>query len=122
MSYLNDEALDGGLDWIVSTGTVLHICSAEPANYAGIAAVELGSKTGLTMTGPADGDTDGRKVTCPAVTDGTVGATGTASHWAISNGLDTLVAAGALASTQAVTAGNTFSTGAFAVATLRDPS
>ncbi len=122
MSYLNDEALDGGLDWIVSTGTVLHICSAEPANYAGIAAVELGSKTGLTMTGPADGDTDGRKATCPAVTDGTVGATGTASHWAISNGSNTLVAAGALEETQVLTAGNSFSLGAFAMVTIRDPS
>ena len=122
MSYLNDEALDGGLDWIIATATTLHICSAEPANFAGIASVELGTKSGLTLTGPANGDTDGRKVTCPAVTDGAVTAADTAAHWALSNGSDTLVAAGALSASQAVTSGNPFTTGAFAVATLRDPS
>ena len=122
MGYLNDEALDGGLDWIIGTANTLHICSGEPASYAGIAAVELGTKTGLTLTGPANGDTDGRKVTCPAVTDGAVTATSTATHWALSDGSNTLVAAGALSASQAVTSGNEFTTGAFAVATLRDPS
>lgn len=119
MSYLNDEVRDQGLDWGVTNGTKIDICSAEPAGYAGIAAVTLGNKTGLTVSAAEDGDVDGRKIEVPAITDGSVTATGTAAYWGLSNGLDTLVASGPLASTQAVTALNLFTLDTIDI-TIRD--
>jgi hypothetical protein len=111
MPFIADSVFDAGLATIQSGGTKIDICSAEPANYAGIAAITLGNKTGLTTGAPANGAVNGRRVTVPAITSGAPGSvtgTGTASHWALSNGSSTLYAAGALTSTQAVTSGNTF--------------
>ena len=49
-----------------------------------------------------------------AITDGSVTANGTASHWAITDtGNSRLLATGALAASQAVSSGNTFTLGAF---------
>jgi len=120
-AYLNDLALDSGLSWIDTNGTKLHLCSSQPANYAGIAAVELGSKTGITVSAAADGTPNGRAVTVSAITDGTVSANGSATHWAISNGSDTLVAANTLSDAQTVYSGNTFTLAAFTVR-YPDPS
>ena len=121
MAFVNDAVRDAALDYLIGEAATLHICSAEPASYAGIAAVALGSKSGLTLTGPTDGATDGRAATVPAITDGSVTGTGTATHWALSDGTAALLASGALSASQAVTSGNTFTLGAFAV-TIRDPA
>ncbi len=115
MPYINDTAYDQALSWIDTNGTRLEICSAEPSTYAGIAAVALGNKTSLNIAAPSDGAVSGRRVIVAAITDGTVTATGTASHYAIHNGSNTLVAAGPLSATQAVTSGNTFTLGAFSI-------
>jgi hypothetical protein len=106
-----DSVFDAGLATIQAGGTKIDLCSAEPANYAGIAAVTLGNKTGLTTGAPANGTVNGRRVTVPAIAAGAPGSitgTGTVTHWALSNGSSTLYAAGALTSSQAVTSGNTF--------------
>ena len=111
--YLHPDVLDNGLTIIDSAGNSLVICSALPANYAGVAAVTLGTKATPTISAPQARTPDGRKVVVSAITDGTVSATGTASHFAI---LDTsgsrLLAAQALSATQSVTSGNTFTLGA----------
>lgn len=61
--------------------TSMHACSAEPANHAGIAAVDLAD---VTMGGgdytQANGDTSGRKVTMAAKASVTIDANGTANH------------------------------------------
>jgi hypothetical protein len=111
MPLIADSVFDAGLATITSGGTKIDICSSEPAAYAGIAAITLGNKTGLTTGAAANGAVNGRRVTVPAIASGAPGsvtATGTASHWALSNGSSTLYAAGALTSTQSVTSGNTF--------------
>lgn len=108
MPYINDEVFDGGLDYADVNGTKIDICSAEPADYAGIAAVTLGNETGLNTSVPEDGDVDGRKVVVPAITDGDVTADGDAAYWALSDGSAVLVASGALDSPQTVTNGNKF--------------
>lgn len=113
MAYINDAAFDAALTYIDTNGTRLEICSAEPANYAGIAAVALGNKTSLNIGAPANGAVNGRRVTVAAITDGSVTATGTATHWAIHNGSNLLVASGSLSASQVVTSGNTFTLGAF---------
>jgi hypothetical protein len=113
MPLLADYILDLALSELDTATSTLHLCSSEPANYAGIAAVQLGTKTSLSIGAPADRTPNGRRVTIAAFTDGAVSATGTATHYAISKGGTTLMAAGPLAASQAVTNGNTFSLLAF---------
>jgi hypothetical protein len=110
MPYLNDEALDGGLDWVIANGTQLDICyTQEPTTYAeATSTYTCGNKT-VTCGATENADTGtGRQTTVPAITDGAVTATQTAGWWALTNGTDTLVATNALSATQAVTSGNTF--------------
>lgn len=111
MTKVIDAALDAALNYIKTNGTVLHQCSAEPTNYAGIAAVELASAP-VTLTGPTDGDTSGRKVTIPAISGDDVDATGSATHWVLSNGTDTLVASNALSAAVALDASGTYNSAA----------
>jgi hypothetical protein len=116
MAYLNDEAFDSGLDWIDTNGTRLDICSAEPTTYTqATSTYSLGNKTSLNIGAPEAGSPSGRMVTVPAISDGSVTTTGTATHWAITNGSDTLIAAGSLASSQGVTSGNTFTLTSFTI-------
>lgn len=109
--------IDGGLD-AIALSTVMHVCSAEPANFAGIAAVSLADK----VIGPgdftiADGDASGRKVTVSQQTDVPVDNTGTATHVVISDGTDIYVTTCA---SQALTAGNTVTIPAYDIE-IADP-
>lgn len=120
MAYINDEVFDQGLDYADTSGTRIDICSQEPTTYAeATSTYTLGNKTGLNTGATEAGATDGRRVIVPAITDGTVSGTGTASHWALTDGAAILVATGALSATQAVTSGNTFTLDAISI-TIRD--
>ena len=63
----------------------LYVCSAQPANYAGIAAVALAGPVALT---PGDGngdfviadDTSGRKLTVSQQADAAIDVSGDATH------------------------------------------
>ena len=83
-----DAILDLMLDQI--EGTYIHVCSAEPANYAGIAAVTLATKVMTGSYTAAAGDVSGRKNIVPAQTAISITQTGTANHVVISNGTDTM--------------------------------
>jgi hypothetical protein len=116
MPYMNDLLYDLPLQNIKDNGSRLDICSQEPATYTeATSTYTLGNKTSITYTGPADRTPNGRKVQVDAITGGSVTGTGTASHWAISKTTATtaLYCAKSLASSQAVTSGNTFSLAAF---------
>jgi hypothetical protein len=119
MAFINDEVFDQGLDYADTNGTRIDICSADPVGtYASVTTNTLGNdtvNTGVTQ----DGATDGRRVIVPAITAGSVTGTGTATHWALTNGTDTVVASGALSASQAVTSGNTFTLDAISI-TIRD--
>lgn len=120
MAFINDEIFDQGLDYADTNGTRIDICSSEPATYAAATStVSLGNKTGLNTGATQDGATDGRRVIVPAITDGTVSGTGTATHWALTDGTSVLLATGALSASQAVTSGNTFTLDAISI-TIRD--
>ena len=120
MPYINDEIFDQGLDYADTNGTRIDICSQEPTTYAeATSTYTLGNKTGLNTGATDDGATDGRRVTVPAITDGTVTGTDTATHWALTDGSAVLLATGALSSSQAVTSGNTFTLDAISI-TIRD--
>lgn len=115
MAFLSDDVLDNGLQYLMDNASRVDICSQEPANYTeATSTYTLGNKTGLTVGNPTNGDANGRKVVVPAITDGAVTGTGTATHWALSKTSATaaLMAAEALASSQAVTSGNVFTLGA----------
>jgi hypothetical protein len=125
-AFVNDEALDGGLDWIVSNGNNVHIVNntlgGVPNTASEVTTNSLGSKDGITVGSPTDGDSSGRKVTIPSISDGSVDTTATAGYWALVNTAeDTIVAANALASTQSVTSGNTFTLGEIDI-TIPDPT
>lgn len=122
MAYINDEIFDQGLDYADTNGTRIDICSQEPTTYAEASSTyTLGNKTGLNTGATQDGATDGRRVIVPAITDGSVTGTGTATHWALSDGAAVLLATGALSASQAVTSGNVFTLDAISI-TIRDAS
>lgn len=119
MAFINDEVFDQGLDYADTNGTRIDICSQEPTTYTeATSTYTLGNDT-VNTGATQNGATDGRRVIVPAITAGSVTATGTASHWALTDGSSVLVATGALSSSQAVTSGNTFSLDAISI-TIRD--
>jgi hypothetical protein len=120
MAFLIDNVYDSGLSYITSNGTRIDICSQEPTTYTqATSTYTLGNKASMTVGSPTNGATDGRKVVVPAITDGSVTASGTASHWALTNASNTLIATGSLTSSQSVTSGNTFTLDAIDI-TIRD--
>lgn len=122
MAYINDEVFDQGLDYADTNGTRVDICSQEPTTYAeATSTYTLGNKTSVSTGATTDGDVDGRKVVVAAITGGSVTGTGTATHWALTDGSSVLIATGALSSSTSVTTGNTFSLGAFDIG-IRDAS
>lgn len=122
MPTLNDRVFDNGLTVLDTEANRLDICSQEPTTYAAATSTyTLGNKTSLSIGAPADGST-GRKVTVSAITDGAVSASGTATHYAIVDTVNSrLLATGALASSQVVTSGNTFTLAAFDIR-IPDPA
>lgn len=119
MPFINDEVYDQGLDWADTNGTRLDICSTDPGGvYATVTANTLGNDT-VNTGATTNGAVDGRRVTVPAITAGSVTGTGTATHWALTNGTDTVVASGSLSASQSVTSGNTFTLDAIDI-NLRD--
>lgn len=117
MSYINDNVLDNGLAALKSAASHIYICSAEPANYTAATSTNaLGNKNfgaGSVFPGAiAAGAPSGRKLATAAVTDGSVTANGTASHYAVvSSASSRLDAANSLSSSQAVTSGNVWTMG-----------
>jgi hypothetical protein len=115
-----DSVFDAALNFLETNGTVVHITSADPTNWAGLAAVTLGNETACTYTGPENG-TSGRKTTLDAITDGDVTGTDTATHFAITNGSDAVYIVQELNASQGVTSGNKFTLTAVTIQ-LSDPT
>lgn len=118
---IDDSVYDAGLNSIKNGATTLVLCSADPVNFAGIAAVALVTKTGLTSanyTGPADG-TSGRKLTVNATTGNVPSANGTVTYAALHNG--SVLLAGTSVTSQAVTTAQTWDSPAFII-NLADPT
>lgn len=121
MPFITDTAFDSGLSYLDTNGTRIDICqTAEPTNYTEATSTNtVGNKTGLNTGAPAAASTDGRSVTVPAITDGSVTATATAGWWALTDGTSLFLASGALSASQSVTNGNTFTLDAIEI-TFRD--
>ena len=122
MASMADAVFDAALSYIQTNTDKLHVCSSEPANFAGVAGVSLGNKATPTVGSPGDRTGGGRKVTFSAITDGTITASGTAAYVAVvDEGGSLLLFTKALDSTQAVTNGNPFTLNSFDVG-FPDPS
>lgn len=72
---------DAAFDWLRDNSIRMTACSAEPANYAGIAALRLAEATVTSgdFTNAA-GDVSGRKVTIAAKSGVAISSSGTANH------------------------------------------
>ena len=123
--FISDNVFDSGLSYADTNGTRIDICTAEPTTYTqatglwnGTTQFSCGNDT-VNTGAPQAGATDGRRVIVPAITAGSVTGTGTATHWALTNGTNTVIASGALSASQAVTSGNTFTLDAISI-TIRD--
>ena len=115
MAFIADRVLDLGLNVLSTEANRLDICSSEPTTFAeATTTASLGNKTSLSVGAPEARTPDGRKVTVALITDGTVDGTGTATHYAIVDTVNSrLLATGSLSASQVVTSGNTFSLAAF---------
>jgi hypothetical protein len=115
--FTADAVLDAACAKI-ATATRMVVTSAQPANFAGIAAVALADVVLTAGDGNGDyvianGDTSGRKVTVGAQTGVTVDSSGSATHVCLDDGTTLLHVT--TVTTQALTAGNTVNVAAFDV-------
>lgn len=102
--WANDIVMDAALD-VIATATRMDICSAQPANFAGIAAVALADVTlDSSDFTKADGDTSGRKVTVAAQNGVLIDTSGTATHVALSRVSDSTLLLVTTCTSQALTA------------------
>lgn len=117
-----DATIDAMHDYI-DQSNIMHVCSAEPANYAGIAAVSLAdiAMTPDTDFTKANGDVSGRKVTVAAKSGVLVDVTGTATHVVLARTTDSTLRYVTTCTSQALTAANTVNIPAWDIEVL-DPT
>ena len=123
MATLNDRVFDNGLTVLDTEANRIDITSQEATSYADATSTStLGNSTSLSIGAPADRAGGGREVTVAAITDGSVTGTGTATHYAIVDTVNSrLMATGSLTASQAVTSGNTFTLTSVAIG-IPDPA
>ena len=111
MAFIADYILDAALSKLDIEADRIYITSQEVVSYTeAITTYGLGVKTSLSISAPLDRTPNGRKVTVAQFADGSVTATGTATHYAIVDSVNSrLLATGSLAQPQVVTTGNIFS-------------
>lgn len=107
--WANDALMDAALAYAAAS-TRICVCSAQPANFAGIAAVLLASSTNTAGAGNgsytlADGDTSGRKLNVLQKTGVSISASGSATHVTLDDG--TTLRYVTTCTTQTLTSGGT---------------
>ena len=123
MATLNDRVFDNGLTVLDTEANRIDITSIEATTYTEATSTNtLGNSTSLSIGAPADRAGGGREVTVAAITDGSVTGTGTATHYAIVDTVNSrLLATGSLSTSQVVTSGNTFTLSSVAIG-IPDPA
>lgn len=122
MATLNDRVFDNGLTVLDTEANKISITSQEATTYTeGNATYALGNSTSISISAPADRVGGGRKVTVSAITGGSVTGSGTATHYAILDTVNSrLLATGSLTDSQVVTSGNSFTLSSFDIG-IPDP-
>lgn len=123
MATLNDRVYDNGLSTLDLEANAIHITSQEATTYANATSTyTLGNSTSLSIGAPQDRTGGGREVVVAAISDGSVTGTGTATHYAIVDTVNSrLLATGSLAASQSVTSGNTFTLSSVSIG-IPDPA
>lgn len=123
MATLGNRVFDNGLTVLDTEANRIDVTSQEATTYTeATSTYSLGNSTSLSVGAPADRSGGGREVTVAAITDGSVSATGTATHYAIVDTSNSrLLATGSLNASQSVTSGNTFTLATFDIG-IPDPA
>ena len=123
MAFLNDRVFDNGLTILDTEANAIHVTSQEATDYTeATSTYTLGNSTSLSIGAPADRTGGGRKVSVAAISDGSITGTGTVTHYAIVDTVNSrLLATAALTASQSVTNGNTFTLATFDIG-IPDPS
>jgi len=123
MATLNDRVFDNGLTVLDTEANAIHITSQEATSYAeATSTYTLGNSTSLSIGAPQDRTGGGREVVVAAILDGSVTGTGTATHYAIVDTVNSrLLATSTLTASQAVTSGNTFTLSSVSIG-IPDPA
>lgn len=123
MAFLNDRVFDNGLSILDTEANKILVTSQEAGDYTEAnSTYALGNSTSLSIAAPTDRSGGGRKVVVSAISDGSITATGTATHYAIVDTANSrLLATAALTASQSVTNGNTFTLATFDIG-IPDPS
>lgn len=80
---VHDDVIDQLLNYIKNNATRICICSTEPTTYTQAETtymLAIKTITSSDFTGPANGDTSGRKLTSNQHTNMTISNSGTAAH------------------------------------------
>jgi hypothetical protein len=123
MATLNDRVFDNGLTILDTEANKIVITSQEATTYIEAnATYALGDSTSLSIAAPSDRGAGGREVVVSAITDGSVTGTGTATHYAIIDTVNSrLLATSTLTASQSVTSGNTFTLSSVSIG-IPDPA
>lgn len=117
-----DSQIDVALNDIKSNADVMHGCSSQPADYAGIAAVSLGAvaldSDDFTV---GDGDTSGRKITVSEQSV-TWSGSGTCNHIVIADSVAEVIKGITTIAAKSVSASGTDSIEAFDLWEINDPT
>jgi hypothetical protein len=123
MATLGDRVFDNGLTVLDTEANAIHVTSQEATDYTeATSTYTLGNSTSLSVGTPEDRTGGGRKVVVAAISDGSITGTGTATHYAIVDTVNSrLLATAALTASQSVTSGNTFTLATFDIG-IPDPA
>lgn len=111
---VEDVVLDQALNYVKTNANEIHALSAqattrtEATTTFNLATLAI---TGTDWTGPAAGDTSGRKLAFNGKSGDTVDSSGTCNHVAVTSGTELLL--NTTVTGQALTAGNALTYGAF---------
>lgn len=121
---VHDDVLDQSLSYVKTNGTRICVCSAQPTTYTeAITTYKLAIKTisSSDYTGPANGDSSGRKITVNQAATITVDSTNTATHVALADSVNSKLLYVTTCTSQSLTSGNTVTIPAWDIE-IADPS
>lgn len=107
-----DAVLDAALNYVKNNGTRLVVCKSEPTTYTqavttGTYMLAIKTISASDFTGPAEGDSSGRKITVNQQSGISVTTSGTATHVAVVATATTGLIIVTTCTSQVLTAGNT---------------
>lgn len=108
--FAHDDVLDGSPNVVKNNATRICVCSAQPTTYTeAITTYMLAIKTitSADFTGPANGDTSGRKLTSNAHSGVSITNSGTATHVALCDSANSKLLYVTTNTSHALIAGNT---------------